>query len=174
MRRHASALSAGVIALACSATTGAAGNDGLARCVALTEDVARLACYDALFRDGGSLSAGAARIAPAPAVTASAEPVLTPEQSFGRAKREQARERAAAAAVEPSEMRAEIAGVETRDQGRVLVLRLANGQVWQQMERITLPTVRTGDQLLIERGMLGSYLARLNGRAPSFRVKRLK
>jgi hypothetical protein len=71
-------------------------------------------------------------------------------------------------------MRVEIVGTESRDQGRLLVLRLANGQVWQQTESVTLPTVHPGDSVLIERAMLGSYLARLNDRPPSFRVKRLK
>jgi hypothetical protein len=156
-------LAACLLGLGWSALVPAAGNDALARCVALSEDAARLACYDALFRDG------AVRIETTTAA-APAAPTLTPEQGFGLGKRE----RAAPEPTEPAEIRAAIIGTEWRDQGRLLVLRLGNGQIWQQTERLTLPTVHSGDTVVIERAMLGSYLARLNGRAPSFRIKRLK
>ena len=52
---------------------------------------------------------------------------------------------------------------------------LENGEVWQQAEAAY---VRVGkgnpDQLVMKRRAMGSYTARVNGKAPSFRIKKIK
>ena len=52
---------------------------------------------------------------------------------------------------------------------------LENGEVWQQTERGRLRLGKANpDKLTIKKGALGSFLARVNDKAPSIRVKRVK
>lgn len=52
---------------------------------------------------------------------------------------------------------------------------LENGEVWQQIEagRVRLGKAET-DTLVIKKAALGSFLARVNGKRPSFRVRQVK
>jgi len=53
---------------------------------------------------------------------------------------------------------------------------LENGEVWQQTDRGNLRLGRgsSPDKLTIKKGALGSFRARVNDKAPSIRVKRVK
>jgi len=53
---------------------------------------------------------------------------------------------------------------------------LENGEVWQQIEaaRIRLGKAETTDTLVLKKASFGSFLGRVNGKRPSFRVRQVK
>jgi hypothetical protein len=139
--------------------------DGLRRCAAVTDSLARLVCFDQL-----SAAAPAAAVAPAAPVstapTGSAAPAAAVGLAAGTAavatqaelgddnlKGSQRKD----AATKPTSLTAQVSELlETRtDTYRIS---LDNGQVWQQEEvQSAAFTIKVGDTVRIEKGKMGGY-----------------
>lgn len=175
---------AGLVTL-CAALAGPASAtklDAAERCTSIADDRARLACYDeALARPAG------ARAEPFPAATgaaadgaASAMPNLerasaptSPEADFGLSEAaKRARDPDAAGPSHPDSITEKVASVGRRPTGE-LVVTLANGQVWVQIDTNSQARVATGDTVTIKKASLGSYLLVTQSRA-AVRVRRTK
>lgn len=131
--------------------------EALKRCAVEKDEKMRLACYDEV-----------AAIAAGPSTP------VKPEDTFGvkgeLLRKQQEAERAAEPKIEKLEAR--IKNVSARPRGQ-LVAELDNGQVWEQKEVVSTFYLKTGEQVILEAGSLGSYwLVNESGRRT--RVKRIK
>ncbi len=182
--RATHALAAGLLLSAVIPVAQAASTDAPPRCAAITDDRARLACYDSLFGKPASAGPGvAAPVANSPAsvptpapAAAAAVPVATaadPEADFGlteAAKRarepEQAREQM------PDSITGTVAKVGRQPAGE-LVVTLENGEVWTQVQVDARARIAVGDTVTIKKAALGSHLLVTAGRYAT-RVRRVK
>ena len=150
-----------LVALAWSVVAATAmGADTLADCRAITDDDARLACYDAL--PGPAEPATTALAAAAPAAGSAPSAV----EMFGRES--ETLRRAAGAQLE--EITATVVDVQSVYGGKVVV-QLDNGQVWTQVDTTPID-LRSGEAVRIRRAALGSFLLSEVGRNRSVRVRR--
>ena len=172
--------------------------DGVAKCAVIADNVARLACFDALTPQ---LKAAQA-VPPAPAAPAPAQPSdnrawYDPGRIFGASPSAQTtpaqfggenlapppppppKPGEAAPPTPPApidSITAKVTDYALNPFGRVTVF-LDNGQIWQQLEGDTDHVhFRRGDVNLVEisRGALGSYDMVINGTGVSLKVRRLK
>lgn len=173
--------------------------DEIRRCAAMSADAERLACYDRLFRDtsasqsrsepsvaapalppaasvASNAPAAAAGAASGAATAAASAPGAAPAE-FGanpRLQEEQRRrQRESQGKEDAQELRVRIKKVDPHPHG-LHVLTLENGQVWQQKEKIWELELKPGDEVVIRRGMLGSYRLQLDGQGASTSVARIK
>ncbi|HQR24960.1 MAG TPA: hypothetical protein PL152_01410 [Steroidobacteraceae bacterium] len=153
----------------------------------MSDDAARLACYDAIFRASGqavvpgaapaatpgSVQQASTATATATAAAASAQPPAAaapprnPEQDFGltparKESLEAAKAKESATPPPPKEPAAPesmTARVTTAAHRLTgeLVLILDNGQVWVQIDTETKARVKEGDEVTIRKATLGSY-----------------
>jgi hypothetical protein len=164
---------------------------GMAKCAAVTDNSARLACYDAL---APQVKAAQAQ-PPAPAVDNRAW--YDPSRIFGTSPSQQTRPEQfggenlapppppppkAGEAPPPPEpeaiasITAKVTDFAFNPFGRFVVF-LDNGQIWQQIEGDTDQAhfrKNGGDTVTISRGMLGSYNLRVNDTGLAFKVRRIK
>jgi hypothetical protein len=112
------------------------------RCAAVAADDARLACYDDVFREKRA-----------------------PEAVFGLERKE------ARPAETLATVRGRITDVQTLRDG-ALVVTLENGQVWRQLDEKGSARWRVGQELVIERASMGSFLAAQADSRRYFRVRR--
>ncbi len=156
--------------LACC--TGAAAADALDEgCVAIDSDAERLVCYDRLHgRPLMNDSPRAVVVAPAPVSAPTAK--VSTEGLFGKRVEEQnvALERSLNAKHLES-LDAEIEHVETNRVGKMSI-RLTNGQLWRQIDSKRL-RLEAGDQVVIERAAMSSYLLQKRAGSSRIRVKRV-
>lgn len=140
-----------------------AADDGLARCRAIKESAARLACYDAL-----PLAPAPSAAAPAPAARAPASPAapaVSEAQRFGLP---------ATSRPEPLE------ALESRIEGHFAGwypgtrIRLANGQVWQVTDSSSRFADVDNPKVTVRRGALGSFFLDIEGVNPAPRVRRVE
>lgn len=147
-----------VLAALLVSTAALAQDGGLARCRAIADAAARLACYDALPLPGPEAKASPAA-APQP-------PARPPAEVFGLEER-----------VPPKEM---LDQIETRVQGRFegwtpnSVFHLANGQVWQVADGSTRFYDLDSPKVQIRRGALGAFYLNLDGDNRTVRVRRVQ
>jgi hypothetical protein len=168
-------LVAGVCALSARASSG---SDG-ASCVAVSDDAARLACYDRAFgRNAASRTAGTATPAATAATAARAAPAAaTPEDpvaEFGlteAAKQAKDPAKAAQAANAKTSVTAKVISVRFKKYGEFVVT-LDNGQVWEQNEPMPSAIVRVGDTVTVKKAALGSY-SLITVRRVATRVRRV-
>jgi hypothetical protein len=162
--------------------------DELSVCRGLTDDEARLICYDAAVdrsrKSGGGRPADAspppapAPAEPAPAATAavaagsaSAANTIDQEDLFGKSGDELQRTVEEATGSEQMDsLSATVAKLQKYGYDRVLIT-LDNGQVWKQVDASSL-RLRVGDAVDIERASLGSFMLRKKGSKRSMRVSR--
>jgi hypothetical protein len=157
--------------------------DELRVCRGLTDDDARLICYDAAVdrsrNSGYSRSAPAAAPAPAqPAAAAAgtaaatgAATELSQEDLFGKTVDEvQQTVEEATGSERIDSLNATVSKLQEYSYGRVLIT-LDNGQVWKQVDSSNL-RLRVGDAVDIERASLGSFMLRKKGSKRSMRVAR--
>ena len=174
------ALGACLVAGVCAASSARAspGSDG-ASCVAVSDDAARLACYDRAYgRNAASKSAataGAAAAATAAGAAAPKSPAVAsptavhaapaaatpkdPVTEFGlteAAKQAKDPAKAAEAAKAPTSVTAKVISVRFKKYGEFVVT-LDNGQVWEQNEPMPSAIVRVGDTVTVKKAVLGSY-----------------
>ncbi len=172
------ALGACLVAGVCTLPAWASpGTDG-ASCVAVSDDAARLACYDRAYGrsaagksapTAGAAAAGmAAAAAPkSPAVASptavhAAPAAATPKDpvaEFGlteAAKKAKDPAKAAEAAAAPASVTAKVISLRFKKYGEFVVT-LDNAQVWEQNEPMPSAIVRVGDTVTVKKAVLGSY-----------------
>ena len=183
-------LTASCFALLALALPGAAAladalQDELQVCRSLTDDDARLICYDAAVdrsrKSGYSRPAPATPAAPppaAPTAAAAAAPAaastaaeLNQEDLFGKSGDDVQRTVEEATGSERIDsLSATVTKLQKYSYDRVLIT-LDNGQVWKQVDASNL-RLRVGDAVDIERASLGSFMMRKKGSKRSMRVSR--
>lgn len=161
----------------------------LERCATMSDDHARLSCYDGVA--AGFRHAAAAQpvtphpVAALPSVTAAARPpaaapVIAPPPvaakvaEFGTdTMRKPEPERGAPKEID--EIKATITQVEFSQNNRFIVT-LDNGQVWRQIEADSTKARfrKSGEAVTISRGVLGSYNLTLDEHAVLYKVRRLR
>ena len=145
----------------------AASLSGLFACEALTDSDAERACFRA-----ETAKLRGTRASTVPKVTETQSPVqkIAPEQNddpekFIPIQKDET----------PKKRTLTIQSVETYGQNGYIRFNLANGEVWRQTERGNLRLGKASpDKLTIKKGALGSFRARVNDKAPSVRVRRVK
>ncbi len=156
-------------------------------CRALPSAVARLDCYDQLVdaRAGATRQVsgpGAVRepspsaVVPAAttATTAAAEPKgdISPEALFGKSEEEvRTSVQEATGRKKLEQIEARISKVITSNTGHAIIT-LDNGQVWKQTDRLRL-RLSEQDEVIISRGIFGSYKLVKAGRNTTIRVRRI-
>lgn len=138
---------------------------GMQHCLQLSQDQARLQCYDQLARQS-STPVAAVAATPTPVASAPETPAaaaVDPTQSFGLEKRTPKEQ--------ISDLQLEAKSVRTTSKGRVEIT-MQNGQIWLQTDDSRFD-VKPGDLCRIERAMMGSFLLD-NGRSNrKIRVRRV-
>ena len=134
--------------------------DGLQQCRALTDGVARLACYDAL-ADGARKSTAA----PSMATTPAAAPVRTGEAGFGLPE---SRRPDAVESVN-SYLAPTFSGWGPNSR-----IRLANGQIWQVVDGSSVSLPEGPRKVSVKRGALSSFYLDIEGLNTSPRVRRVE
>ena len=153
---------------------------GLFACEALTDSDAELACFRA---ETAKLRGAAVPATPIGIENSSRiEPPIDPQRTLQKAA-------PAPKAINddpekfipiqkdetPKKRTLTIQSVETYGQNGYIRFNLANGEVWRQTERGNLRLGKASpDKLTIKKGALGSFRARVNDKAPSVRVRRVK
>lgn len=163
-------LAAGLVA---AASPAAAQDDPFLKCARLTDDAARLACFDA---------AAEARY---PELRAAAEQRRAAAVAAARKRDAEAAarklDRFGAEALPNRPVDSDVAEELTVKVNETLLDRvnntvfiLANGQIWRQIEGFNLPPVRVGDEVRIKRGPLGNYMLTLTRQKRTVPVRRLR
>lgn len=143
---------------------------GLYGCEAVTNKEAQLACF---LRETAKL-----RAVNAPALLENAPEIATPPPPpvIQKAAPPQP-EFAPLRSKKPKAAKSRTVAIQstTRTAKGYIRFTLANGEVWQQIEKTR---VRLGrgepDRLTIKRKSMGSFIATVNDKRPSFRIKRIK
>jgi hypothetical protein len=135
-----------LLAVAGAIPARAEGIAGVLACRNISDDRARLACFD---RESATLATGASQasasaeqrfgLAPIPALAA----VNASEENRGRAT--------------PEVLNAKLAGIGVGDNSR-LIFTLDNGQVWRQIAPGADLLLKVGDPVRISHGALGSFV----------------
>lgn len=128
----------------------------LARCRAIAEATARLACYDALL-PAAALPAATPAAAPVPSAAA--------QDAFGFELR--------AIQAAPEVMDSRISGLFEGWQ-RGTRIRLDNGQVWQVIDDSRAVVDLRDPKVRISRAAMGSFLFEIEGRRSAARVRRVE
>lgn len=139
-------------------------------CTRLSDDVSRLACYDA------ALGVAKPLIAPLPqtAQPSAAPPLSGAGKTDAQSKFGDSGGLHPESKVElPKTLLAQVRQVTSLPYGRYQ-LTLDNGQVWRTSEADTALEFKANDQVTILRGVLGSYYISLAQHATSVRVKRVQ
>ena len=176
---------------ACGALPGTAraqGNDPYDACAALTDDAARLECFDTAYAQSRSSQASRERAAAEQAQRA--EEVRAREFGLSPTERQERRDDVAAAdpqagedlaRLEEEEAEARDFSLEVRvaevwqDGTRKRILRLDNGQLWRETSGSTLRNrVQEGWQGTITRHWSGAYEIRFEGRNGYVRIARIQ
>lgn len=136
------------------------------QCRQISDNNARLACYDA----AGQAAAPAATAPTAAKPKSPEEEKRAVEESFGHEALPVAQKEAAKKA---QEYRAKVAVFSSDAYGN-LILVLDNGQVWRQTDGLETQLL-TGEQwVTIHRAAMGSYLITIESVHRSYRFKRIK
>jgi len=141
------------------------------QCAGVSDDRARLACYDQMFGKPAAAPAETGVLSTSAAATAAAAP--SPQDNFGlsdTAKR--ARDPEKAKELIPQSITEKVASVGRRPTGE-LVVTLDNGQVWVQIETNTMARISAGDTVTIRKAALGSYQL-VSPNKVTARVRRVK
>jgi len=155
--------------------------DELAVCRGLPSDEARVLCYDAAVdrsrQTGGprpepATAIPAATVEPAAAAASSAGSAgISQEELFGQDSKEVQRTVEEATGSEGIDsLNAQITRLQQSGYDKVLIT-LDNGQVWQQVDASSL-RLKVGDDVMIERAALGSFMLKKKGSKRTMRVSR--
>ncbi len=153
---------------------GTTANAAFMSCAGEQDDARRLACFDAAVAQVRAQPAPPVEsAAPAAAATAAAAVPLSKEERFGlRGDLKEEKAKKAPELAELKELRATVTKVAAKPYGE-LILTLDNGQVWYEIQANSGIRVKTGDQVTIRSGALGSYsVVAPNGR--SSKVTRIR
>jgi hypothetical protein len=157
----------------------AAGTESAAQCARVTDDDARLACYDGIFRPGGEPQQAAPRdssgaVIPAAVAAGAAAPavVSNPEEDFGLTEAAKQARKPDAPAAPPESISRKVSSVTRRPTGEFVVT-LDDGQVWSQIESYPAVRLSAGETVTIKKASLGSYLL-VTSTDVGTRVKRIR
>lgn len=153
----------------------AAGAGTPQQCARIDDAAARLACYDSIYRSTAAIGApgAAAGAAATTAGVAAAGAANNPQADFGLSE-------AAKRALDPEKAKVEmpesvtdkVTSVRHKPTGE-LVVTLANGQVWLQIDSDSRAKVGVGQTVTIKKASLGSYLL-VGPDKVATRVRRIK
>lgn len=173
LRLIATGLAGAVLVMGLPLTALAQRNAAIEACTRLSDDQARLACFDRevkaqMAREAAHpASPAAAPVPPPPAPTQ-----LTEEQKMGLTLgRIQQLEKPPGAPPELKELTVAIKSVSVDGNGKQ-VFGLDNGQIWRQVELDQHFSVKPGDSVVISRGVAGSYFMSY-GKHRNTRVSRI-
>lgn len=149
----------------------AAGAGTPQQCARIDDAAARLACYDSIYRSTAAI--GAPGAAATTAGVAAAGAANNPQADFGLSE-------AAKRALDPEKAKVEmpesvtdkVTSVRHKPTGE-LVVTLANGQVWLQIDSDSRAKVGVGQTVTIKKASLGSYLL-VGPDKVATRVRRIK
>ena len=138
-------------------------------CQAISNDLARLACYDTLFagQDIAQLNIPSSPTTPVPLqVVPANKPVesATKDESFGLEQVE--------ASADDNVLSTTVAKIKANPFG-IRTLTMSNGHQWRETESSSL-RVKVGQQVYIEKGVFSAYYLKVEGSNREMRVKRLK
>jgi len=146
------------------ASLGAADGAGTNPCAVIVDDSQRLACYDGLFRVPGppaSASSGPAETTAAPSAAAAAGATTVAagtQENFGLTQQQLAERDGVDNRLE--EIKAVVAEIHVSRVGKH-AYSLDNGQRWRQTESSSRPLLKVGATVVIKRGSLGSFMAKM-------------
>jgi hypothetical protein len=151
---------------AVTAPTLAQPTGSLKACRAITEQAARLACYDALpLPTDAPAAARAAAPAPAGAATAATQAPANPTSGFGL--------EAKAAQATPDAIDSHIEG-RFEGWGAKSRIRLANGQVWEVTDGSRGVLNLNSPKVRVRKGVLGAFYMDIEGTNRSPKVRRVE
>jgi len=186
-----------IAAILCASPLQAQSENDLVLCAQIRDDAERLECFDrAARKQSAEIETAAPKesapaappvaapapkpasvppktpastSAPAPAATGGSAPAAAaePEKQFG------AEQTTRAKTEELKEIRSHIVGYFEGFSGGTEV-RLANGQLWKQMDAARLPVLKSDPEVVIEKGFFGGYRLSVDGLNRSIRVKRIE
>jgi hypothetical protein len=152
-------------------------------CAQIRDDAQRLECFDRAARQrSAEMETGAPEAQPAPAaapVPAAGAPQPGPAPAPPPATAAPSAE-ADFGVDKPPEDRGEVRSIRSHIVGFFrgfeggTEVRLANGQLWRQMDSADLAVHKTDPQVVIEKGFFGGYRLSVNGLNRSIRVKRIE
>lgn len=142
--------------------------DAARRCAQMQDSLQRLVCYDRIFAVPAT-PAPAPAVLPAPPAVAAAAPDAG---SFGGEQLKRSVEERRSDQGKESQ-RATVAALREVRPG-VWRITLDNDQIWQQTESDRQFFIESGDAVVIERGLLGSYHLEQEGGSRRVRVSRIK
>ena len=173
-----------LIGFAALLATSAHADDGdLARCRAITDASARLACYDAIPLAAGARAPSAPAAAPvatAPAAAAVATRAPAPVEERNLPATAAAKPAADQFGLENKRPKDELQEIVTRIDGTFdgwvpnQRIRLANGQVWQIADDTSRWFTFVNPKVTIWRGTFGVFYMNIEGHNQSPRVKRVQ
>jgi hypothetical protein len=137
------------------------------RCAAEPDDARRLACYDRQFRVLDANPPPAPKVAPVPPP----EDPAAAERSFGMNGQVE-RNNPAGQPPRLQKLTGRIAATWYKAHGET-VIRLENGQVWEEADGEPTITLKVGSEVTIDTGVMGAYWL-LYGRSGGVRVKRTR
>jgi len=164
---------AGLLVLAAGPTLAADSSlEAARRCAQMTDSLQRLVCYDRIFAAPAAPARPAPAVAAPPAVAAAPAAATPPVETFGseqlkRTVEERKRDDG------PAKQTGKVAAVREARPG-IWRMTLENEQVWQQAESDRHFIIEVGDEVVIERGLLGSYHLEQADGGRRVRVTRLK
>jgi hypothetical protein len=158
----------------------AVAEESLLGCRRIDAAAERLACYDRVVdRARDELAPEApppepqVSSVPAPRAEEAPEDRTLRERLFGRSESEGAQALRKTYGLDtPNEISASVSAAKLGGD-RLLLITLANGQVWKQAETVSF-SLHAGDTVEIEAGLAGAYYLRRNGKGRSIRVKRIR
>ena len=147
----------------------------LSRCLAITDVLQRLSCYDGVARSAGVAVAAQPPIAAVPSAPVTPiyvpPPIRAPAPSFGSERLQSQTSR------RPAQNRivSALAGFDTDMRGKFTVT-LVNGQVWKQLDgddAIARPR-KSARSVVIQRAIFGSYALTFNDSNERYKVVRVQ
>jgi hypothetical protein len=136
----------------------------VARCKAITDDTARLACYDAAT---GRSDAGYITASPASAAAIAAGPGAADAGTAAAAKPAAP----APATAEPANYFESRITTAARRPNGMWVIALEDGTSWLQADSTQEWNLKTGDPVVLTRGALGAWFVKKTGTNRTFRVR---
>lgn len=139
-------------------------------CQAITNDLARLACYDTLFAGQDISDINIPSPALPPSVPTKVVPLATSTQEinqdddFGK-EQIKANDDDKVLTTSITQIQANPFGIRT--------LTMRNGQQWRETEKSSLK-VKVGQSVFIEKGFFSAYYLKVEGSNRTMRIKRLK